>query len=232
MKMNLIKMIIIAMLMSNSITAKSFTVGDTVYIWSNSGLNLRINPSFHSKIIAKIEPETILIVDEITNKKVIQNIFSQSDYEENPVSICGNWIKVKNDNQEGFVNDAFLSKLKIGDYPNLLKFLKSITVKSDTLTKQSPNCYTTQAYCKQGISYKSTCGELYGEMELTFNNWNLSKTLIFIDYYEKISTSINTGGKMKLLRNWESEIYLTNNMYSYKIIKYDKIIQVIITWSC
>ena len=69
-------------------------------------------------------------------------------------------------------------------------------------------------------------------MELTFNNWNLSKTLIFIDYYEKISTSINTGGKMKLLRNWESEIYLTDNMYSYKFIKNDKIIQVIITWSC
>jgi len=38
--------------------------------------------------------------------------------------------------------------------------------------------------------------------------------------------------KLNKMLTKESEIYLTNNMYSYKIIKYDKIIQVIITWSC
>ena len=107
-----------------------YQVGDTLYIWAASGLNLRAAPNAESKVIQKIDfGEQVLCQeskdwDDYSNSSVIIKDIQKIDGEKTKtIEFKGTWTKVKYRSTEGYVFDAYLSKLKpLGDTNEFLTF--------------------------------------------------------------------------------------------------------------
>jgi hypothetical protein len=126
-KMRIIYTIALLLFIQNLYGINGFRIGDTLTVWAESGLNLRSERGKESKIIAKI-PFGEKVVTK-TRKGVFGNDFFISDranmyncnngesYTEN-IRLKGSWVWIKWKGKEGYVFDAYLSKLSI---PNLEK---------------------------------------------------------------------------------------------------------------
>lgn len=92
---------------------------EELYIWAESGLNLRERPDFKSEVLAKMpfgekiickgrksgydyEHNSLKIIDEI---KISDNKVSKIEME-------GNWVKISFRDIDGYVFDAYLSRFK------------------------------------------------------------------------------------------------------------------------
>ena len=146
--------------------ADNYKEGDTLYVWANSGLNLRSSPAKDSKLIETLEPGTQLTVVDITNNEFVYKLYPSSNYEKHPYLLYGNWVKViSGSGKEGFVFDSFLLDIPIEPNLDYESYLESISYKIDT--SESKNQYT-QPYkrgtCQYEIAYEYYRTEKYGSV--------------------------------------------------------------------
>ena len=84
-----------------------YKVGDTLYVWAPSGLNIRTQPGISASKLGRLELGTRVIVDAISDQKY--DILTISATEKEPsYMLTGTWIKVKSDNLEEFLIDIYL----------------------------------------------------------------------------------------------------------------------------
>ena len=103
-----------------------YKVGDTLYIWANEGLNLRMDKNIKSKVIQNLKFGSIVLSNEAKSDKdedfkLVTNY--KNKREEN---LKGNWLSVRIGELEGFIFDAYLSKYKpVEKEENYTEFLSN-----------------------------------------------------------------------------------------------------------
>jgi hypothetical protein len=109
-EMKVIKAIVLLqLLICTLVQGNNYEEGDTLNVFAESGLNLRLDGSITSKKIGLIPFGATVIV---TNTFKFDEI-----YHDEIENLKGNWVQVRFDSLQGFVFDGFLSKLRIPDYP-------------------------------------------------------------------------------------------------------------------
>lgn len=99
-----------------------YKIGDTLNVFTISGLKLRNGASLSSRILASMK---------LGDKVVIKNDFlNDNKYSQNIEGFAGHWVKVKFDTIEGFAFDGFLSSLPIPS-ENLIKKNENIKTKEE-----------------------------------------------------------------------------------------------------
>lgn len=92
--------------------------GDSLYIWAESGLNLRADKNIKSNILETIPYGAIVVTleekrfGEKNDPNFSIELFNRNQStKKDRFKLEGKWVKVKFGNKEGFVFDAYLSKL-------------------------------------------------------------------------------------------------------------------------
>ena len=116
MKQLILSICITFLLFQNAYCINNYKQGDELVVWAKSGLNLREEPNIQSKVITKIVlGETVVAQGgkdlgvgglEIKDKQTL------ADGEGFTMTLRGRWVKVKFNDFEGFLFDAYLSKIK------------------------------------------------------------------------------------------------------------------------
>lgn len=116
MKQLLLSIFLITTCYNDAFSINSYSLGDRLVVWAKSGLNLREGPNIQSKVISKIVFGETVIAQEgkrqyessnnITDKQTLANGKSYL------VTLSGKWLKVKINDLEGYLFDAYLSTIK------------------------------------------------------------------------------------------------------------------------
>jgi hypothetical protein len=111
MKKNLIWFLLFSCI-TKTFAMSDYKKGDTLFVWAVSGLKLRAEASAQSKVIQTFDYGTMI---EITDDNLKQVAFGlkvpKVDSIKGNLTLKGFWVKVKTKNTEGYVFDAFLSKM-------------------------------------------------------------------------------------------------------------------------
>lgn len=204
---------VFAILITIVIYNESFSIinylpNDRLYVWAESGLNLREGKNFKSEIIKKIEfgekvlcqgykteyhyyNKSITIIDEIE--------FSKG--QEFSIELKGIWVKVKYKDIEGYIFDAYLSKLK--------------PVKT---TKHSQTIFE---YFKESVGVANYLVKKDPKKEAGLNKVVLNNGLFFTEYVD----SNKYGFKMIIPDFSIEEIILLFNHLGLYTDQTDKILQ-------
>jgi len=200
--MNIIKRILIVIaffISSNSIAISTFNSGDTLYVWAQKGLQLRLEPSFNSEPIELIEfGERVIAIDskellwdgsrleesyviEIKSKKTQNRTYPN-------FRLNGNWCKVKFEGKEGYVFDAYLSTLKTINSGERCKtyFDKNFKVIDTILFKETKKGHyrgISRLVYDKGILYNGIRAENFGSETFILPYSFEEAYLIFVSNY-------------------------------------------------
>jgi hypothetical protein len=211
---------------------------DQLYVWAESGLNLREKPNSSSEVIAKIDFGNMIICkgkkseDQYFNhSEIIIDQIKGSETKEFSIKMKGNWVKVSFENLEGFVFDAYLSKSKpiklkenneVGflDYFNLESESLNYVEKKDSLSESgrekiafSNGKYLMIYYDPGGIGFK-----------LIVPDFSIEEAILLIRYLDKDYTEIAQTDK--------GEINIEQQMGGYQIKFYENIVIINGGWGC
>jgi hypothetical protein len=127
MKQLILSICIAFLFFQNAYCIYNYNQGDELIVWAKSGLNLREEPNIQSKVITKIVlGETVVAQGgkdlgvgglEIKDKQTL------ADGKGFTMTLRGRWVKVKFNDFEGFLFDAYLSKIKYDKDKPLEKLL-------------------------------------------------------------------------------------------------------------
>lgn len=150
---------------------------DTLYVWADNGLNVRLEPSSTSMVVAKIPFGNHLIargskceLDYLERSELVQDKVETTSLKVNVLALNGNWVQVNYNGLVGYVFDAYLSKIappsmKEGE-GSLLDFFAArcsynYIERKDTLDEFgedkiifSNGIYMKQNYYPSGFSYR------------------------------------------------------------------------------
>jgi hypothetical protein len=110
----------------------SYEIGDTLHNWAKSGLKIRAEKGFDSKVIETIPfGEQIIMLerkDEYYSHEYefdIIDSYKVRGTEKDTIKFRGQWIKISFKDKIGYVFDSYLSKLGIPKETDLKEFLSS-----------------------------------------------------------------------------------------------------------
>ena len=98
--------LIISLLISLNSFGQRYEVGEEMYVIADGGLNLRKNPSIEGGVITLLNRGSKVKIDQILKSEEI----------ELPNGYRGKWVKILYGNIQGFVFDAYLSRLSPIDF--------------------------------------------------------------------------------------------------------------------
>lgn len=181
--------------------ADNYKIGDTLYVWAPSGLNVRTGPSTQDDKMGKLEMGDYVVVKNVTGRKYITNALSAGAIDGDPYQLVGQWIEVENDKYYGYLVDIYLLKFPYRDnlYDSLSESNKG-EVSIDTLSSWSNGSgslsYTLQYSFKDGSVY-NTCSEGYFESNaLILPNSTIEEAYIFINQYYQMERKYPNGSEV------------------------------------
>lgn len=98
--------LIISLLFSLNSFGQRYGVGEEMYVIADGGLNLREEPSINGAIITLLSRGSKVKIEEILKNEEM----------ELPNGYKGKWVKILYENKQGFVFDAYLSRLSPIDF--------------------------------------------------------------------------------------------------------------------
>ena len=108
---NLIFILLIIINLTPLNAAENYKFGDRLFVASPKGLNLRVEPSSTSKILAELKYNSqITIIDKLPLIKSFS--YSVTNFDGGTLQLKGHWVKVSFDNLEGYVFDGNLTNYK------------------------------------------------------------------------------------------------------------------------
>jgi len=154
--------------------ADTYQVGDSLYVWAPSGLNIRTTPGTHGSKLGKLEPGERITVVELTDREIsllavdarpgqFETIHS-SPGSEYPFYLEGKWVKVKTATFTGFVVDMYLLKIPPPEKPIAYQAY------FEELTGEKMKIERSQGKCEGD----SDCSSLEGKTEAGYNIWESS----------------------------------------------------------
>ena len=107
-------------------SADNYQVGDTLYVWARSGLNIRMDPNIKARKIGKLAHGSQVIIQSVSDQNFnvkepyLKDNTDGKDFDEvakmpeeyTSLILTGRWIKIKSGKKEGYVIDIFLLKYR------------------------------------------------------------------------------------------------------------------------
>jgi len=225
MKKGLVIILLIISNLNHLKCADNYDIGDILYVWAKSGLNVRVGPGTDSHIIAKIPfGESVLIwgkTDRTYNVKGIDtmNLYPVPNLKVEPIIFKGNWVQIQTlDGQVGYVIDQYLLLYKPKERLNYTE-LKIDLISIDTLIHESI------PYGAEGLSFKSqrkydygitetvTKGGVWYRATYSLPEMTIEEALVFL------SSSLNDFSEVQLVKNWKEEVIFSAEICTYTIKK-------------
>ena len=156
-----------------------YSIGDTLSIFTKSGLNLRKLPNKESEIITKINFGNKLQIAELTiNNETIEGR-------------NGNWIKVKYEDKEGYLFSGYLTKLQVNkidiskfvcyEHYGFLSWIESIIKEEELINSRE------RRFGYNNIDYKSgetITWEFYSKGTVVTTNFGYENYLYTVETFE------------------------------------------------
>ncbi|MEL6134394.1 MAG: SH3 domain-containing protein, partial [Bacteroidota bacterium] len=91
-----------------SLAQSPYKKGDTLYVWANSGLNVRSTPNIEGKKKGGIPLGEQVTVQEVTDQRFNVYLIDATEEGDSSFALKGSWIRVASDQIEGYVLDSYL----------------------------------------------------------------------------------------------------------------------------
>lgn len=221
------RVLVIILLIISNLTylkcADNYEMGDILYVWAKSGLNVRVGPGTDNHVIAKIPfGESILVwgkTDKIYNVMGIDTIGSYRfpNLKVEPIIFKGNWVQIQMlDGQVGYVIDQYLLRYK----PRIKDISANMNVEllsADTLYKRPPSrdgirgIYRIQRKYAYEMTELAVIGHSWRNVEYSILNATIEEVLVFL------SASLNDFSKVQLIQIGEEEVVFSMGICIYSI---------------
>jgi hypothetical protein len=100
--------LVIIICAQNTQAISNYKLGDTLFVWAKSGLNMRVSPAANASVIEKLQyGKQVIIADHDIGK----TSFSVKVFNEYDFVLKGFWVKVNVGDKSGYVFDSYLSRL-------------------------------------------------------------------------------------------------------------------------
>lgn len=182
--------------------------GDVLYVWAKTGLNLRQEPSIHSKRLTILLPGSEVKVLGFTEKRFSIKTLRATDDEANPFVIKGNWIFVQVGDIQGFVLDTYLLPIQAPKAGESMKhYLISMSEKVSDLGTEDSDEYSFSAQAVRNISIQYESGEYYQNITVTIPEFSIEDGFIFYNFFNNIQgRSVTDDSEVYMFKNWETEL--------------------------
>ena len=232
--------ILLTMLFGQPLQAKQTVdicqTGDVLYVWAKTGLNLRQEPTIHSKRLTILLPGTEVKVLGFTQKRFAIKTLRKTDDEQNPFVIKGNWILVQVGDIQGFVLDTYLLPIQTPKAGVSMKhYLIGMSEQVAALGTTEED-YTFSAQATNNISIQYESGEYYQNTTVTIPEFSIEDGFVFYNYFNNIQDrSVTDDSEVYLFKNWESELSIFDEQtgeVNFEVIDGELIISEVIHEGC
>jgi len=176
--------------------ADNYKIGDTLYVWAPSGLNIRTGAGTNHSKMGKLELGDYVVVRNITEKKYITNGLEAygdptAEIKGHPFQLRGKWIEVENDKYYGFLVDIYLLKFKheVSMFDCLMN-TKGEIVTTDTIETWSNGNgeidYTVTHGFEDGTSLEVCSEGFYAANDIVLTDATIEEAYVFANYYHKL----------------------------------------------
>lgn len=183
-----------------------YGIGDTLFVWAQSGLTLRVTPSQQAEKLALLPYGTAVIVQEdsysdrqemsVTEIKPLKS----GDKNFPGYTIKGHWVKVSVHGKEGFVFDGYLSTLppvrpvggkqKFPEEP--VEYCRRVFGVLSEHMQGNVEVGQTGIVFRNGIIYSENNSEGGGEYRLVLPGLSMAEAYLFANTFFHLAESTNT----------------------------------------
>lgn len=227
-------LVLVSFLFNNLYSSDEYKVGDELFVWAKSGLNLRLEPSTKSTILISLPfGETVTIIAKSNKTFNVTGVLkTDRDYHKenvDPIIFKGNWVQVKSSSGKiGFVIDQYLLSLKPKDLTedNLFGLQLDLISMDTTFFENNETNFIVKKNYGDGIIEKNTYGDYWGSTSFIFPNSTFEEALIRLG----ATWDLN---ELKVIKNWKETIELSDNeICTFSIYKEGEAVIITIDCSC
>lgn len=219
MRLTLIFNIIITTLPINA--KPNLTLYDTLYVWAQKGLNLRIAPNKSSMNIRTLLPGDTVIVLENTDIFHRETMIDSNEFVKHPFILKSKWVKVQSKSDTGYVLNNYLLRFPIPGNRKVDDLLKYFLYTNNNFNTNIDTQFLYHSFKNELygikfnfvnrenilINYQSeTGGEIY---TLQIPKLNLGEAFVLI-YFIFNNSDIDPRNiyefEFRLLKNWKEEL--------------------------
>ncbi len=219
MKKNLIWFLLFSC-MTKAFAIDDYSKGDSLFVWAISGLKIKTEASSQSKIVQTLEYGTMVeVIDDNLKQVAFKLNVPKVDSIKGNLTLKGFWVKVKFKNTEGYVFDAFLSKMPPFKKHKTHYFEQEDVYLERVFGKPKHKTYTTitnkiafkndDFVYKNGIIRTKAYGDGCFDHSLEIPNMSLEEAYLFLKVM--FFSSDSDEGEMKLIKA-SKEGYLFNEV--------------------
>ncbi|MFK7923109.1 MAG: SH3 domain-containing protein [Bacteroidia bacterium] len=204
------------------LAAEQYESGDTLYVWAQSGLNVRAAANISGKKIGKLQAGERVEVMSLTTKgydivavDVHPELYEDNIYEEEgssePYYLRGTWVKVKGAKFEGYVIDSYLLKYvppppntSIGTY---FVDLRGESMKVDTTWETDcdgagfVDCYSYEGRTKSGFTISGSYMMSATNHSITIPEMmTLEEGFVFLNYFYSLEDGLRLKKGIPMLK--------------------------------
>lgn len=217
--------------------ADDYQIGDTLYTWAPSGLNVRAEASASSSRIGKLDPGdrvTVLARTDIPYSltviephKAEKDQYSE-DYTDSPFRLQGFWVKVAGPGFSGYVIDMYLLAWAPPDTTmSMLRYfeiLEGEAINADTtwnyddLGYADLDRYSYEGKSAAGIILQGSSGEGAVDDAIGIPGLTLEEGFVFCNYFTPLEDGLRAMRglePLELYRHNETEISITEDELCY-----------------
>lgn len=222
--------------------AEQYEPGDQLYVWAQSGLNVRAAANISGQKIGKLQVGERVEVISLTTKgydivavDVHPELYEDNIFQEagssDPYYLRGTWVKVKGAKFEGYVIDSYLlkyappqPKISIGTY---FAKLSGETMQVDTLWQFDcdgagfVDCYSYEGRTKSGFVISGSYYMSAVDHSITIPDMSLEEGFVFYNYFYPLEDGLRLKNGIPMLKfmggNEEGIWFLEDDICEFSI---------------
>lgn len=218
-------------------TADAYQIGDTLYTWAPSGLNVRAEASASSSKVGKLQPgDRVVVLAKTDIPYSLTAIKSPKVYEDEhledrgqkPYQLNGSWVKVAGPGFTGYVIDMYLLAWK-PPTPNTsfqayFEKQQGESITMDTIWQRDASgirnldLYTYHGESSEGIVFEGFSGEGAIDESIGIPGMSLEEGFVFYNYFSALEDGLrrkNGEVALALVRHNDEMIALTEEELCY-----------------
>lgn len=217
--------------------ADAYQIGDTLYTWAPSGLNVRAEASASSSKVGKLQPGDRVVVlakteipynlTVIAAPKAIEDEYLE-DYGTSPFQLQGHWVKVAGPGFSGYVIDMYLLAWVPPDTTmSMLRYfeiLEGEAIDVDTTWNYDDSGYADldrysyEGKSGAGIILQGSSGEGAVDDAIGIPGMTLEEGFVFCNFFTPLEDGLRKSRglePLELYRHNEREISITEDELCY-----------------
>ena len=242
MKKQFLVLTIICLVFSlSSLATDTYKRGDYLFVWAQSGLNLRHSPTTKSAKIRTLSfGQKVTVVERMDISYEMEMIssakFEGMDKSFPALKMKGHWVRVATDDGEsGYVIDQYLLKFEPAERNSESESLLNLSTRRVDTLFQKPQrdageglYLTVKSYHDHGVEAISKMGGVWGETCYTIPNSSMEEVLIMF------SSSYNNYEGFLVYKKEENRIFLSSNdeLCSYSFVQKEGFVEFRTACSC